>query len=267
MNGLDFSHISPLKGNTGLPIKYQDEYDVAKSSGTVQTFHEKTLLIIDTRALDRECFAQSLGARGIEMNVLHHGSIEEFKARREDLPSLSAILLNVGGRRVGDPSVGDEIKRLSNEFVGTPVILLADTDELAQILQALELGVRGFIPTSVGIDICIEAIGLAIAGGVFVPASSVLAMRQLVESGGDTYPLASMFTLRQAEVVEALRRGKANKIIAYELNLRESTVKVHIRNIMRKLKATNRTEVAFKINDLFPGYAPSASSQRAARHD
>ncbi|RFC69009.1 LuxR C-terminal-related transcriptional regulator, partial [Mesorhizobium denitrificans] len=38
----------------------------------------------------------------------------------------------------------------------------------------------------------------------------------------------------------------------YELNLRESTVKVHIRNIMRKLKATNRTEVACKINDLFP---------------
>ena len=61
-----------------------------------------------------------------------------------------------------------------------------------------------------------------------------------------------MFTARQAEVVEALRRGKANKIIAYELHLRESTVKVHIRNIMKKLKATNRTEVAFKINDMFP---------------
>jgi DNA-binding NarL/FixJ family response regulator len=53
-------------------------------------------------------------------------------------------------------------------------------------------------------------------------------------------------------VVEALRRGRANKIIAYELNLRESTVKVHIRNIMRKLHATNRTEVAFKIRNMFP---------------
>ena len=51
--------------------------------------------------------------------------------------------------------------------------------------------------------------------------------------------------------MEALRRGKANKIIAYELNLRESTVKVHVRNIMKKVKATNRTEVVFKLNDLF----------------
>ena len=53
------------------------------------------------------------------------------------------------------------------------------------------------------------------------------------------------FTERQAAVVEKLSQGKPNKIIAYELDMQESTVKVHIRNIMRKLKATNRTEVAF----------------------
>ncbi|NTJ10523.1 helix-turn-helix domain-containing protein, partial [Rhizobium lusitanum] len=51
-------------------------------------------------------------------------------------------------------------------------------------------------------------------------------------------------------VAEALRRGKANKIIAYEMDLCESTVKVHIRNIMKKLNATNRTEVAYKIREL-----------------
>ncbi|MEK1944404.1 MAG: LuxR C-terminal-related transcriptional regulator, partial [Ensifer adhaerens] len=54
---------------------------------------------------------------------------------------------------------------------------------------------------------------------------------------------------REIEVAEALRRGKANKIIAYEMDLCESTVKVHIRNIMKKLNATNRTEVAYKIRE------------------
>jgi DNA-binding NarL/FixJ family response regulator len=48
-----------------------------------------------------------------------------------------------------------------------------------------------------------------------------------------------------------LRQGKANKQIAYELNMREGTVKVHIRNIMRKLKAKNRTEVAILASGLF----------------
>ena len=84
-------------------------------------------------------------------------------------------------------------------------------------------------------------------------ATPLGAMRQELETGSPvSRPLAGMFTARQAEVVEAFRRGKANKIIAYELNPRESTVKVHIRNIVKKVKATNRTEVAYKINDLFP---------------
>ena len=53
-------------------------------------------------------------------------------------------------------------------------------------------------------------------------------------------------------MAQALRRGKANKTIAYELNMCESTVKVHIRTIMRKLEARNRTEAAFKLNAILP---------------
>jgi DNA-binding NarL/FixJ family response regulator len=214
---------------------------------------EACLLILDSRALDRECLAQSLVSHHLGMDVSALGSVEEWRRQKEFHPPLGAILMNLGGRKVTESSVANEITRLTSEFKSVPVVVLADTDDLSQILKALEYGARGYIPSSVGIDVCVEAIGLAIAGGIFVPASSVLAMRHLIDSGGqESRPLAGMFTLRQAEVVQALRRGKANKIIAYELNLRESTVKVHIRNIMKKLKATNRTEVAYKINDLFP---------------
>lgn len=226
----------------------------------------RSLIIVDGRALDRECLAQSITAHRVGMQVLAFGSIEEWKVKREEYPPLAAILLNIGGKKVAEPSVTEEIRKLSTEFETTPVIVLADTDELPQIMKALELGARGYIPSSVGIEVCIEAIGLALAGGIFVPASSVFAMRQVLDTGGTVArPMAGMFTARQAEVVEALRRGKANKIIAYELKLRESTVKVHIRNIMKKVKATNRTEVAYKINDLFPmEYSGSSASRTAA---
>ena len=59
-----------------------------------------------------------------------------------------------------------------------------------------------------------------------------------------------LFTARQAAVIDALRQGKPNKIIAYELKMRESTVKVHVRNIMKKLNATNRTQVAYLVTQL-----------------
>jgi DNA-binding NarL/FixJ family response regulator len=59
------------------------------------------------------------------------------------------------------------------------------------------------------------------------------------------------FSPRQSQILDCLRRGMANKLIAYELNMCESTVKVHIRNIMKKLNATNRTQVAYMTRAFF----------------
>jgi DNA-binding NarL/FixJ family response regulator len=224
----------------------------------IAAVHEACLLILDARTLEGECLAKSLVARGLAMDVCLASSAEDYRRRRHSLPPLRAILLNIGSRTTADPALGNDISRLAAEFKGVPVVILADTDDLAQILKMLEHGARGFIPSSVGTAICAEAIGLAVAGGIFIPASSVLAKRYLISTDGmvENSSLSDMFTLRQGEVVQALRMGKANKIIAYELNLRESTVKVHVRNIMRKMKATNRTEVAYKLNSLFSDSAP-----------
>lgn len=243
----------------GSAIGLHNLVSTNQSEITSSTFGEgkeqadrECLLILDGRALDRECLAGALEDHDLGMTVAAMGTIEEWRTKKGAYPPLTAILFNLGGRKITEQSIANEIKLISSEFSSVPVILLADTEDLAQILTALECGARGYIPTSVGIDVCVEAVNLAAAGGIFVPASSVLPMRHLIASGSrDTRSLTTMFTHRQAEVAQALRRGKANKIIAHELNLRESTVKVHIRNIMRKLKATNRTEVAYKVNDLF----------------
>jgi DNA-binding NarL/FixJ family response regulator len=53
-------------------------------------------------------------------------------------------------------------------------------------------------------------------------------------------------TARELAVIRALQQGKSNKVIAYELNMCESTVKVHVRNLMKKMKAKNRTDLAIK---------------------
>jgi DNA-binding CsgD family transcriptional regulator len=60
------------------------------------------------------------------------------------------------------------------------------------------------------------------------------------------------FSPRQREVLRRLWMGKPNKAIAYELNMCESTVKVHIRQIMKKLNATNRTQVVVLTRPSFP---------------
>ncbi len=207
------------------------------------------VLLIDPRALDRECLSRSLTVCNPAIRIVSAGSAVEWRNRAMPCDP-SVIVLVVGGKKIADPDVSEQIGQLAEEFAFSPVVVVADTDDLCQILKALECGARGYIPSSVGIDVAVEAIGLARAGGVFVPASSVIAMREVIHSAANgTHGANSLFTPREAEVAEALRRGKANKIIAYELDLCESTVKVHIRNIMKKLNATNRTEVAYKIRE------------------
>lgn len=239
---INFGHLEsiPMERHT-----YRD-YSVSRDELT----ESDPVVIFDKRALERECLARGLTGHKPNMNVVAVGSVEEWRAIHGSSEA-SAILLILGVRKVTDAGVAAEITELVAEFDPVPIIIVSDSGEIAQVLSALECGARGFIPTNVGVKVAAEAIALARAGGIFIPAQSVLALREMINiSGGDQKTMNGMFTVREGEVVEALRRGKANKIIAYELNLCESTVKVHIRNIMKKLHATNRTEVAYKINDL-----------------
>jgi DNA-binding NarL/FixJ family response regulator len=208
------------------------------------------IVIVDQRALERECLARGLLEQDPKLSIFAVGSLDEFH-NTQRVADAAAMLAILGGRKITDPSVRAELVRFVSELGAIPLIVVADSDEPAEILAALECGAKGYIPTSVKLRVAAEAIGLARAGGIFVPANSILALREMIHASANTpRPLSGMFTGREAAVVEALRKGKANKIIAYELNLCESTVKVHIRNIMKKLKATNRTEVAYKLRDM-----------------
>ncbi|WEX10493.1 response regulator transcription factor [Chelativorans sp. AA-79] len=236
------------KPTPALPLDLQTSSDFNADMDIGREPKENLVLLIDPRALGRECLAQSL--RGPDTDIVAVGSADEW--RKSGNPrEPSAVLFIVGSRKIADAAVRAEIQSLAEEFDDSPVIVVADSDDLGQILTALDSGARGYIPSNVGVSVAAEAIHLAQVGGVFVPASGVLAMRDVINSTTNRAAgLGSLFTSREAEVAEALRRGKANKIIAYELQLCESTVKVHIRNIMKKLNATNRTEVAYKIREM-----------------
>ena len=205
------------------------------------------ILIIDPRTLGRECLSRSLSWYDPELQIRTAGSVGEWRNLQPECRP-SAILIVFGSAKVSDEETHEKIADVVGAFVGVPVIVIADSDDLSEIMQAVEIGARGYIPSSVHVNVAAQAIALARAGGVFIPASSILAARDVINSAVNGANCRSdIFTPREIEVAEALRRGKANKIIAYEMNLCESTVKVHIRNIMKKLHATNRTEVAFKL--------------------
>ena len=229
---------------TGFGVSEVRRLNPRRSSAT-----QASVLLLDLRKLDRDCLARSLEANDSDLNILAFASLKDWDdSDKEDAPS--AVVFVFGGA-LSDNKNYEMIREITQSLPEIPLIVIADTDEIGQMLKAVEHGARGYIPSSVGISVAVEAIRLARAGGVFLPASGILAARNLIERAmGDSCGPEKLFTPREAQVAEALRRGKANKIIAHELDLRESTVKVHIRNIMKKLNATNRTEVAYKLYEM-----------------
>ncbi len=127
--------------------------------------------------------------------------------------------------------------------------------------ELIEAGASGVLDGTETLEIAIAVIHLISVGGIFPPRKSVgticynineprsvnepLNVNGMVQlpSTVTAHNEDIAFTSREREVLEQLRTGAQNKIIAYELGISENTVKVHVHNVMRKLQARNRTQV------------------------
>jgi DNA-binding NarL/FixJ family response regulator len=199
------------------------------------------IALIEPRALFLECVARSLRAH-LDAEVEAFPNLESL-----DLSPGASNLAIIGGVETLRKAGPARVRTVASRPV--PIILLADALDRSDILDSMRLGISGYIPTTTSLEVAIEAIRLVLAGGKFLPAESVL--EELSDGGtlGRARDLAPRLTAREKTIVEALRKGSQNKQISYSLNLSESTVRVHIRNIMRKLNARNRTEVVVKLLD------------------
>jgi DNA-binding NarL/FixJ family response regulator len=211
------------------------------------------VIYLDPRAFTRDCVGDWLqgSLSGFTVRVL--SDPDHLDAAPGVNQRVRAVIINAGPERMSSATVTSLLSRVAEILPDIPVAVLSDLEDPQNIREAFDLGVRGYIPTSLASLVAAEAVRLVCVGGTFVPAAALLCQSDPQRSAGAS--LIEGFTQRQSQILDCLRRGMANKLIAYELNMCESTVKVHIRNIMKKLNATNRTQVAYMTR----GYFESAS--------
>lgn len=137
---------------------------------------------------------------------------------------------------------------------GVPVMVVADAEEAALITALIRQGLRGYVPTRIEPDVADAAVRLVLAGGTYVPPCAVLRSApggdaaDATVAARDPIGMAERIlglTRREAEVLAALKVGMSNRGISDALGISESTVTIHVRNLMRKMGATNRTEAVY----------------------
>ena len=201
------------------------------------------IAVIESRTFIRECIRRSMQS-ALPLHVQTFSKVDELQ--RNELPNL--ILISEMEDNRG--SAANVFKSLFQIAPTTPVIVLAYNNDAEIAKAAIGHGVKGYIPITMGFDIAIEAVRFVLAGGTYVPIDYVLMRSWPGNLPRESLPASGAVTARELAVVRAIQQGKSNKVIAYDLGMCESTVKVHVRRIMKKLNAKNRTEVAIKSSEL-----------------
>ena len=220
---------------------YYEKFGLRGSSNVASTKSDGFIALIESRSFIRECIRRTMQS-AFPLQIRTFSETVELQQKCHTLPSL--ILLSVS-EKSKEASAGD-FKILSQIVPRIPIIVLACNNDAQMATAAFRHGARGYIPVTLGFDIAIEAVHFVLAGGTYVPIDYLLTRTWPGNLPSEAAPASGAVTARELAVVRAIQQGKSNKIIAYELGMCESTVKVHVRRIMKKLNAKNRTDAAIK---------------------
>ena len=197
------------------------------------------VLLADDHKLVRDALAFYCTRLAEDVEVLQAETYGEAEALAGNADALDLIILDLnmpGGTGF------DGVDAMRKRRPDTPIVILSGSIRHQDMTDAFDHGANGYMPKTLGGDAMLNALRLVMSGEKFIPAA-------LYEEGGgeeatDGLPADSPLrnlTPREQDVLKQLIEGKANKEIAAVLDLQVVTVKLHMKGILRKLGAANRT--------------------------
>jgi len=220
------------------------EPTIAADNAVPQSHTDSAIAVVDSSRLRRECMRLALAQHSPDRQVTEAGSADELIHLVGGGSHFDLILVGAATSEHVDLR---QIEALRRTLPDTPLVVVAETDSPQRARQILSTGARGFLPASLSLRVLMGAIDLVLAGGVYVPSSLIESSTQRPGGWqGSTHASEpwSELTRRQRDVLALISQGKSNKLIADALTMSESTVKAHVKQIIKRLNVANRTQAA-----------------------
>lgn len=201
------------------------------------------LLLVDDHALFRSGIRLLLQMEA-DFEIVGEAAdgLEAVKAAHQLGPDIVLLDLNLPGL-----SGLEALRLIKEDRPGCVVLMLTVSEDANELTAALRSGADGYVLKNVEATYLVEAIHRVLNGeSVVSPALTSKLVEQLRESGKaiEIVRESSVLTPREREVIAFLARGESNKAIARHLDLSESTVKIHVQNILKKLGLSSRVQIA-----------------------
>jgi two-component system nitrate/nitrite response regulator NarL len=144
---------------------------------------------------------------------------------------------------------GSAVQKLKSIQPSARVVVLAEAAELSYLAEMFGAGADGYILKSISANALIESLRLVLLGEKVFPSIltnflGAMQSQQTVTPSERVRVGDVALSQRELDIIRSLADGHTNKSIAKELSITEATVKVHIKTVLRKLGASNRTQVA-----------------------
>ena len=242
-----------LDGNNGLSVISRIGADRVRPEAAMGDQHRRHLAIVDRSALRRDCLRLALSQQPRRWRVTDFEAAGDLIRALRQGAGFSVIL--IGAATSWQIDLVD-LALLAAAAADTPILAIAECDDAERARMILRSGAKGFLPMSNGLKVLIGALERVRAGGSFVPLVLTEPDRDGAASETERSP-RQVLTRRQRDVLALISEGKSNKLIADALGMSESTVKAHVKQIIRRLHVVNRTQAALLATRISHHTAPA----------
>ena len=201
-----------------------------------------TIITIDDHPLFRKGLAQLL-EMGTELELVGEAASgrEGIQLAEELKPELILLDLNMA-----EMNGIETLQHLKQADVDAYIVMMTVSDHEEDLVAAIRSGADGYLLKDMEPEDTLVAINKVINGEMAISnrLTSLLAHALKVENTIPDNASQAGLTERELEIVKLIAQGRSNKLIARELNIVESTVKVHVKHALKKLKLKSRVEIA-----------------------
>lgn len=202
------------------------------------------ILLIDDHALFRSG-VKSLLQRYPQFTVVGEAAdgAEGLKRAQQLMPDVILLDLHMPGI-----SGLQALQMILQERPQQIILMLTVSEDADDLKQALERGAKGYLLKNIDTDYLVRAIERAAQGEAVVDENMTTKLvAQLMQPSKVTSATTAEWeklTPREMDVLQGLAMGESNKEIARRLDVAESTVKIHVQNILKKLNLSSRVQAA-----------------------
>lgn len=215
-------------------------------------------LIADDHGLYRMGLAFLLKDRLGIADVIEVGSFDDALDRLAANPDIAMALFDLSMPGMGGP---ESLTVVKETYPDVKVAVVSGSEDRQHVLQAVSIGLSGYVPKSLSEDEIAKALQLIYDGHIYIPTFMTATAKPPVTQSdakpadvapvpNNSEPRIDNLTPRQRDVLKGILRGLSNKEVARDLDIAEGTVKIHLAALFVHFNVRNRTELATRAQTL-----------------